>query len=99
MKPRKITMSYAKTEPGGLVYLLRIYWESVNPKKELSHQTVHANVDSLLKFYFHDLHYRKSGDDFIPCWRQPLSLLRDDKQTFANQPVTKVEVYSTPLYT
>ena len=93
------TIELAATESGGLVYLLRVYWESVNPKTELSHQTVHANVDSLLKFYFNDLHYRKSGDDFIPCWRQPLSLLRDDKQTFANQPVTKVEVYSTPLYT
>jgi len=92
------TIELAATEPKKMVYILRIYWESSELKEFLSHQTVHANVDSLLKFYFNDLHYRKSGDDFIPCWRQPLHLLRDDKQTFANQPVTKVEVYSTPLY-
>tara|TARA_R110000751_G_scaffold162218_1_gene268707 strand:+ start:907 stop:1218 length:312 start_codon:yes stop_codon:yes gene_type:complete len=103
MNAQKITISYAPTEPTKFVYILRIYWESVELKKELSHQTVHSNIASLLKFHFDNLDYKRWDNGgriyFIPANEQRVQNLSESEQTFAKQPVTRVEVESTPLYT
>ena len=103
MNAQKITISYAPTEPTKFVYILRIYWESVELKTELSHQTVHSNIASLSKFHFNNLDYKRWDNGgktyFIPADNQRVKNLVESEQTFAKQPVTRVEIESTPLYT
>lgn len=103
MNAQEITISYEPTEPTKFVYILRIYWESVELKTELSHQTVHSNIASLSKFHFNYLDYKRWDNGgktyFIPADNQRVKNLVESEQTFAKQPVTRVEIESTPLYT